>query len=52
MLEKALVGTKKYWTWVFFLFAVIGVGAVAYMQQFNYGLGLTGLSRDVSWGLY
>ncbi|HCZ12833.1 MAG TPA: menaquinol oxidoreductase [Nitrospiraceae bacterium] len=52
MLEKALVGTKKYWKWVFFLFAVIGVGAVAYMQQFNYGLGLTGLSRDVSWGLY
>ncbi len=52
MLEKALVGTKRYWTWVFFLFAVIGIGFIAYMQQFNYGLGLTGLSRDVSWGLY
>lgn len=52
MLEKALVGTKRYWTWVFSLFAVIGIGFIAYMQQFNYGLGLTGLSRDVSWGLY
>ena len=52
MLEKALVGTKRYWTWVFFLFTVIGIGFIAYMQQFNYGLGLTGLSRDVSWGLY
>ena len=23
-----------------------------YLKQFNYGLGVTGLSRDVSWGLY
>ena len=27
-------------------------GVYYYLQQFNYGLGLTGLSRDVSWGLY
>jgi Ni/Fe-hydrogenase subunit HybB-like protein len=52
MLEKALVGSKKYWAWLAFLgfFAVSGV--YYYLQQFNYGLGLTGLSRDVSWGLY
>ncbi|MCL4456989.1 MAG: polysulfide reductase NrfD [Nitrospirae bacterium] len=52
MLEKALVGTKRYWTWVFFLFAVIGIGFITYLQQFKLGLGITGLSRDVSWGLY
>lgn len=52
MLEKALSGSKRYWAWIFFLLAVAGVGFLAYMQQFQYGLGITGLSRDVSWGLY
>ncbi|HEX9022103.1 MAG TPA: NrfD/PsrC family molybdoenzyme membrane anchor subunit [Nitrospirota bacterium] len=52
MLEKALVGSKKYWAWVFFLGLLIVSGVYYYLQQFEYGLGLTGLSRDVSWGLY
>jgi molybdopterin-containing oxidoreductase family membrane subunit len=52
MLERALKGSKLYWTWVIFLLAIIFVGFLAYMRQYNYGLGLTGMSRDVSWGLY
>jgi Ni/Fe-hydrogenase subunit HybB-like protein len=52
MLEKALVGSKKYWAWLAFLGALAVSGVYYYFQQFNYGLGLTGLSRDVSWGLY
>lgn len=52
MLEKALVGSKRYWTWIFFLLAVAGIGFITYLQQFKLGLGITGLSRDVSWGLY
>lgn len=52
MLEKALTGSRKYWTWVLFLLAVIGVGFIFYLRQFSYGLGITGMSRDVSWGLY
>ncbi|MDA8168547.1 MAG: polysulfide reductase NrfD [Nitrospiraceae bacterium] len=52
MLEKALTGSKRYWAWVFFLLALIGAGTLAYLKQFSYGLGLTGMSRDVSWGLY
>ncbi len=52
MLEKALVGSKRYWIWVFFLLAVMGAGTLAYLRQFSVGLGITGLSRDVSWGLY
>jgi len=52
MIEKALSGDKRYWTWLAILFVVIGVGVLAYLRQFNYGLGITGLSRDVTWGFY
>lgn len=52
MLEKALTGSKKYWAWIFLLLGVIAVGFYAYLNQFNNGLGVTGMSRDVSWGLY
>lgn len=52
MLEKALTGSKKYWAWIFFLLAIIGIGVINYLRQFSYGLGITGMSRDVSWGFY
>jgi len=52
MLETALKGSRKYWGLIFFLLAIIGVGFIFYLQQFFYGLGITGMSRDVSWGLY
>jgi molybdopterin-containing oxidoreductase family membrane subunit len=52
MLEKALSGSKKYWTWIFILLVFIGIGTVNYLRQFQTGLTITGLSRDVSWGLY
>lgn len=52
MLDKALVGTKRYWTWIAILLAIIGIGFITYLKQYNQGLGITGLSRDVSWGLY
>jgi Ni/Fe-hydrogenase subunit HybB-like protein len=52
MLEKALTGTKRYYGWMAALLVVIGVGFVCYLWQFRFGLGLTGMSRDVSWGFY
>ena len=52
MLEKALTGSNKYWGWIAVLLAFMAAGALSYVQQFNYGLGLTGMSRDVSWGVY
>lgn len=52
MLEKAITGDKKYWGWIAFLLIVIGAGFIAYLRQLDYGLGVTGLSRDVSWGFY
>ena len=52
MLEHALKGTKKYWAWIFSLSIVIVIGVYFYLKQFHFGLGITGLSRDVSWGFY
>jgi molybdopterin-containing oxidoreductase family membrane subunit len=52
MLETALKGTRRYWYWLIFLLAIIGVGVGCYLYQFNEGLRITGMSRDVSWGFY
>ncbi len=52
MLEKALKGSKSYWTWVIFLLGIIGVGTAFYIYQYNVGLGVTGLRRDITWGFY
>lgn len=52
MLEKALKGSPIYYGWVIFLLAVIGAGFGAYLYQFQKGLTITGMSRDVTWGFY
>ncbi len=52
MLEKALTGDKRYYGWIAALLAVISVGFACYLWQFSFGLGITGMSRDVSWGFY
>lgn len=52
MLEKALTGSKRYWLWMALLAGVFLVGFLFYLRQLSYGLGITGMSRDVSWGLY
>ena len=52
MLEKALKGSRGYGIWVAFLLLLVATGFFFYLKQLDYGLGITGLSRDVSWGLY
>ena len=52
MFEKALTGSKGYYTWLGFLGIFILTGVGCYLYQFNEGLRITGLSRDVSWGFY
>ena len=52
MLEKALKGNKAYWIWVFTLLGIIAVGFTFYLKQLDFGLGITGMSRDVTWGFY
>ncbi len=52
MLDTALKGGKKYWTLVILLSLITGLGFLVYLLQFKFGLGITGMSRDVSWGFY
>lgn len=52
MIEKTLKGNSAYWTWLGILGVLMAIGAACYVRQFNFGLGMTGMSRDVSWGLY
>ena len=52
MLETALKGTNKYYVWVMALLGLAGVGFLCYLWQLKSGLGVTGMSRDVSWGFY
>ena len=52
MLEKALKGSRGYGIWVAFLLLLVAVGFFFYLRQLDYGLGITGMSRDISWGLY
>ncbi len=52
MIEKVLQGSRAYYMWLLFLLCIIGLGGCAYIYQSINGLGVTGLSRDVSWGLY
>jgi molybdopterin-containing oxidoreductase family membrane subunit len=52
MLEKALQGNRQYWTWIFALLAIIAIGFYFYLRQLSEGLTVTGLSRDITWGLY
>jgi len=52
MLEKAFKGDQRYYRWVLTLLGLIGLGFACYLLQFNKGLSITGMSRDVSWGLY
>ena len=52
MLEKALTGTRRWWTLLGVLGALVAIGFATYLRQLSAGLGITGLSRDVPWGLY
>ncbi len=52
MLELALKGSKRYYGWLAALAGVVGAGAVCWLWQLSFGLGITGMSRDVSWGFY
>jgi molybdopterin-containing oxidoreductase family membrane subunit len=52
MLEYVLKGSKNYWGWIFFLSAIIIISFFFYLEQTSYGLGITGLSRSVTWGFY
>lgn len=52
MLERTLKGSKAYWRVLIGLLVIMGAGLLSYLYQFHEGLKITGMSRDISWGLY
>ncbi len=52
MFEKALKGSRRYWMLIAALVIVLAAGFFFYLQQLRDGLAVTGMGRDVSWGLY
>lgn len=52
MLEKALSGSRLYWSWMLLLALAAAVGFAFYLLQVRDGLVVTGMGRDTSWGLY
>jgi len=45
-------GGRRYYLWLAFLSVLIGLGVLAYYRQTVHGLGVTGMTDQVSWGLY
>lgn len=50
--ESATYGRRSYHVWMAALSVLMMIGAYAYSIQLNEGLGVTGMSDHVSWGLY
>jgi Ni/Fe-hydrogenase subunit HybB-like protein len=51
-LYSATTGGRRYHVWMGTLTLLMLIGAYAYSLQLRYGLGVTGMSDHVSWGLY
>jgi Ni/Fe-hydrogenase subunit HybB-like protein len=51
-LNSATSGGRRYHVWMGSLTLIILVGAYAYSVQLRQGLGVTGMSDHVSWGIY
>jgi molybdopterin-containing oxidoreductase family membrane subunit len=52
MIQNVFRGGRRYWGLLALWGVLIAVGGFAYSRQFTLGLHVTGMSRDVSWGLY
>lgn len=52
MIEKAMTGGKQYKLWMLFLMVIMGIGGYYANYQMSEGLHVTGMSRDITWGVY
>ena len=52
MLDNAFRGGFRYWSLLGFWVVIILIGLAAYGRQLTVGLTITGMSRDVTWGIY
>ncbi len=49
---RLMKGPPVYYAWILFLIALIGIGVYAYAHQLKQGMTITGMTDQVSWGLY
>jgi Ni/Fe-hydrogenase subunit HybB-like protein len=52
MFDRAVKGNRCYWGLLAIWAILVLAGFIAYLRQLDQGLGITGMGRDVSWGLY
>jgi molybdopterin-containing oxidoreductase family membrane subunit len=52
MLRCAATGNVRYYSWLGFLALLVAMGVATYLKQYEYGLSVTNLSDQVSWGVY
>jgi [DsrC]-trisulfide reductase subunit P len=52
LIEKALAGGRRYWLWLGVLAVLMLMALLDWIREQQAGLGITGLSRDLPWGLY
>ncbi len=52
MLDRALTGSSMYYKLLGVLLILAAMGLAAFCIQYSRGLTVTGMSRDVSWGIY
>jgi Ni/Fe-hydrogenase subunit HybB-like protein len=52
MLQEAFRGGKRYWILLGIWGTLVVVGLATYGRQLSEGLHITGMSQDVTWGLY
>lgn len=45
-------GSRGYWAWLLLLLVAIAVGVTAWIQQIQYGLIVTHMRDQISWGFY
>ncbi len=51
-MKLTLKGGPLYYIWMLFLLILIGITGYSYSQQWMYGMQITGMSDQVSWGFY
>lgn len=51
-LVEVLRGGRLYWSWILLLLALTAFGGWFYIEQLRYGMVVTGMSDQVSWGFY
>ncbi len=52
MLEAAFQGSKRYWILLGVWATLIAIGGLSFSRQLTEGLTITGMSQDVTWGIY